>query len=126
MHPDLERLAEQFQRGRISRRELAWRASGVLGGLALTTFLVACGARARTLQLRFLAEAPAQREAGFNCYLCRNASSIDIRIHREAGNPQIRGAPSVSRLLPIRSSIPRSSDPVGHAEQGSVQWADST
>ena len=44
MHPLLEELATEFRRGHISRRELIWRASGVVGGTALTSFLAACGA----------------------------------------------------------------------------------
>lgn len=44
MHSGLQRLAEEFQQGHISRRDLVWRASGFVGGLALTSFLVACGA----------------------------------------------------------------------------------
>lgn len=44
MHSGLQRLADEFRGGRISRRELTWRASGFVGGLALTSFLAACGA----------------------------------------------------------------------------------
>ncbi|HLT19767.1 MAG TPA: ABC transporter substrate-binding protein [Thermomicrobiales bacterium] len=44
MHSGLQKLAEDFKNGRITRRELTWRASGFVGGLALTSFLAACGA----------------------------------------------------------------------------------
>jgi peptide/nickel transport system substrate-binding protein len=44
MHPGLQKLADLFKEGQITRRELAFRASGIVGGLALTSFLAACGA----------------------------------------------------------------------------------
>lgn len=44
MHSGLQHLAEEFRLGRITRRDLVWRASGFVGGLALTGFLAACGA----------------------------------------------------------------------------------
>ncbi len=44
MHSGLQRLADEFRQGHITRRELVWRASGFVGGLSLTGFLAACGA----------------------------------------------------------------------------------
>lgn len=109
MHPDLERLAEQFQRGRISRRELAWRASGVLGGLALTTFLVACGAQSQNAPTPIPGGSSGTTGGGASTVTSAATQAASTSASTAAGTPKSGGTFSFSIIAdPVLNPLIRS------------------